>query len=424
MGERFGAGGRQAGVGAAGRRECGAGSGSAAVTRPGARRAAGWRWAVGLAALVAWGCAPAAPATPPAPAPAPAAANAGAAPGAASSTAPTSAAAAPAAAPAPPPVALKAAVLGVTANAGIYLGVGQGYYAEEGLDLELVPFRTGVEQIPSLATGQLDVGTGATGAALFNAIAQDVPLKIVADHGGIRHGWSSAALLVRKDLFDAGRVRDYPDLRGLRFAIPSTAGASTQIELDRALRLGGTTAAASDVVELGFPETLAALGNGAIDATVTVEPFVTLAEERGVASTWRRVQDYFPVHQTGVVMYGPSILQAPNDVAVRFAKGYLRGVRDFYAMAANTDPVVRERSIAILMEQTTLKDRAMYDRIAHTWLDPDGRVEVDSVAEDLAWYVENGYVRDRLDLGRVIDHTYVERAVAQLGPFQYQRTGR
>jgi NitT/TauT family transport system substrate-binding protein len=81
------------------------------------------------------------------------------------------------------------------------------------------------------------------------------------------------------------------------------------------------------------------------------------------------------------------------------------------------DAALREPVIGILMEQTTLKDRALYDRIAYAWLDPDGRVVLDSIADDLGWYVDHGYVRERLDLARVVDSSFAERAVAQLGPF-------
>jgi NitT/TauT family transport system substrate-binding protein len=172
-----------------------------------------------------------------------------------------------------------------------------------------------------------------------------------------------------------------------------------------------------EVAELGFPETLSALSNNAIDGSVIVEPFVTLAEERGLAGIWRRVPEYLPVHQTGVLMYGPSIMQAPGDVAVRFMKGYLRGARDYNVAVERRDAAIREQVIAILMEQTTLKDRALYDRISYAWLDPDGRVVMDSIADDLGWYVDHGYVRERLDLARVVDSSFAERAVAQLGPF-------
>jgi NitT/TauT family transport system substrate-binding protein len=319
---------------------------------------------------------------------------------------------------------VKAAVLGIVANAGLYLAAAQGYFAEERLTVEFEPFRTGVEQIPALATGQLDVGSGATGAALFNAIAQDIPLKIVADHGSIRPGWASVTVVIRKDLIDSGRVRDYPDLRGLRFALTSTSGNATQINLDMALRKGGSRLEEVEQVELGFPEMLPAFSNGSIDGAISVEPFVTLAEDRGLSVAWHRVPDFQPRQQTGVLMYGPSIIQAPGDVAVRFMRAYLRAARDYTIAAERTDEAVRERVIALLIEQTSLKDRALYDRIGYTWIDPNGRLVVESIAEDVAWYVDHGYVRERLDVGRIVDGSFAERAVAQLGPFTSQSSPR
>src|SRR5262249_49304383 len=69
---------------------------------------------------------------------------------------PRATAAAPAAAPAAqparqplsPPVNLKVGVLGLLTEAGMYIALEKGYFREEGLELELVPFARAAEQMP------------------------------------------------------------------------------------------------------------------------------------------------------------------------------------------------------------------------------------------------------------------------------------
>ena len=55
-------------------------------------------------------------------------------------------------------------------------------------------------------------------AALINAIARDVPLKLIADKGSLRQGFGYESLVVRKDLFDSGAVKTIPDLKGRKIA--------------------------------------------------------------------------------------------------------------------------------------------------------------------------------------------------------------
>jgi ABC-type nitrate/sulfonate/bicarbonate transport system substrate-binding protein len=55
-----------------------------------------------------------------------------------------------------------------------FLAEEKGYFKEQGLDVELTMFKSGSEMIVPLSTGQLDVGAGEPGTALFNAAAQDL----------------------------------------------------------------------------------------------------------------------------------------------------------------------------------------------------------------------------------------------------------
>src|SRR5262245_8114121 len=103
------------------------------------------RW-LGMLGLLALGCgapAPGGPATPAA-ALAPSAVPAAAAPAAATAR--------------PAPVTLRAAELGVIADATMYLAVERGYFAEQGIEMDLQ--RTDPQPVFGLiATGQVDMGT-------------------------------------------------------------------------------------------------------------------------------------------------------------------------------------------------------------------------------------------------------------------------
>ena len=66
-------------------------------------------------------------------------------------------------------------------------------------------------QVALLAGGKLDVAGGTPAAGLFNAFAQGVNLKVVADKGTHTPGHGYIAFLVRKEL--SSQVKKVEDLK-------------------------------------------------------------------------------------------------------------------------------------------------------------------------------------------------------------------
>src|SRR6266851_5164481 len=119
-----------------------------------------------------------------------------------------------------PPRKVRYGELKLLSDAGVYVGVDEGYFAEQGIELELVTFDSAANMVAPLATNQLDVGGGAPSAGLYNALRNGVNVRIVADKGHsdpTPPGFPVSIYLVRKALVDQGVVQGIADLRGLRF---------------------------------------------------------------------------------------------------------------------------------------------------------------------------------------------------------------
>src|SRR4051794_9919224 len=173
------------------------------------------------------------------PAPAPAAPSNNAPPAAASNPAPAGQAPAAAAPTALPGLAkIKIATTPSISNGGRYIADERGYFREEGLELEDVASDTSAQMLPSLAAGQIEIGAGGVAAGLFNAIAQGIPVRIVLDQWTAYPGNGAGGMILRKDLADSGRVRDFADLRGLNVAI-TLKGQATQYGLAMGLAKAG-----------------------------------------------------------------------------------------------------------------------------------------------------------------------------------------
>jgi hypothetical protein len=54
-------------------------------------------------------------------------------------------------------------------------------------------------------------------------------------------------------------------------------------------------------------------------------------------------------------------------------------------------------------------------------MDPDGRVNKDSIHYDAAWYVRNGLLERVPDIDHFVDPQYADYALSQLGPYAPRR---
>jgi NitT/TauT family transport system substrate-binding protein len=85
-------------------------------------------------------------------------------------------------------------------DAGIYVAIAKGFFKEQGLEIDTPVFDSGSNQIALLASGKLDVAGGTPAAGTFNAFAQGINIRIVADKGTHTPGHGYIAFLVRKEL--------------------------------------------------------------------------------------------------------------------------------------------------------------------------------------------------------------------------------
>src|SRR4030042_7026068 len=96
----------------------------------------------------------------------------------------------------------------------------EGYFAEQGIEVEFVKFTSVTQAIPLLAAGDLDVGVGSMNAGFINAIAQNLDLKMVDGTDYTFPERESQSLMVRKDLYDSGELDTLAEVRGKKIALP------------------------------------------------------------------------------------------------------------------------------------------------------------------------------------------------------------
>ncbi len=356
---------------------------------------------------LAGGCAGpvAAPAAKPAAAPAPS--------GPTQPGAPTAAATAPAAVhPLSPPVALRVGTIGLNGEIGMFVAQERGYYRDEGLEVEFVPFRSAAEALPALASGEVALSGGAPDPSVFNATRREVGVKLISSLSIVRPGDAGAALMIRQDHLDSGRYRELSDLRGMNIAI-HILGTTPQLYMERVLARGGLTVDDLQFTIVQIPDHVSALANKAVDAAWAIDPFVTIIEGQGLGKRVITVGDVFPGAVSMIILLSPIFERQQPEAVRRFAVAYLRGARD-YLEAAKTEQG-REQMVPILTKYTGLKDPALYTRISWPNLDPNGALDPQALDTMQDYFVKVGTQQEKQDIHRVIDPSYMSYAIERLG---------
>jgi NitT/TauT family transport system substrate-binding protein len=187
---------------------------------------------------------------------------------------------------------LKVAVLQTIDLAPFELAVKNGYFKQEGLDVETVNAPSGQAALDKLIGGDADV-----------AISSDMPFFVAASKGmnNIRFVADGTATQPNSTVIMAGPnspVKNVRDLAGKKIGI-SAPNTATDILTKALMATDGVDYSKVQWVQLGFPDIVNALARGDIDASGSLpEPFVTQAAKMGatrIADTGTGPTQDFPL---------------------------------------------------------------------------------------------------------------------------------
>ncbi|SDQ08620.1 ABC transporter substrate-binding protein [Virgibacillus salinus] len=312
------------------------------------------------------------------------------------------------------PVTVTIAEDGSASGAGFYIAKERGYFEEYNINVEFVKFGNSDEMLPALAAGKIDVAGGISSASFFNSIAQGIDVRMIADKGHNVMGNSYFTFVLRKDLQD--EIKDYKDLKGKRIAV-STKNAVDDYIFERMLEHAGLT---RDDVEFtlmsDFGNMMSAIGNNQIAAALQIEPLITQGIEQDLHVKFGDVTDFAPKAQIAMVLGSPEFLNERREVALRFMAGYLKGVRDYNDVFVK-DEGEKEEIINIMTEHTALKDPAIWNKVAVTGLNPDGRMFTEDIKKQYNMYKENGAIKGEVDFDKAVDPSLVEDVLDIIGEY-------
>ncbi|MCE7946695.1 MAG: ABC transporter substrate-binding protein [Chloroflexi bacterium CFX4] len=296
--------------------------------------------------------------------------------------------------------------LPVITYATFFIGIERGYFAEEGIEIDLLPLPSGGgDSIVQLAAGNLDIAATGAGAALWNAIALGFPVKIVAPLHTERPPLATPLVIAAKR---ADQIKSVADLKGGKIAI-NGVGSAVEYWVYAALKREGISMDEVTTVAMPFPQMAAALDAGAVDAAVITEPLATLGRDQGLLTVL--ADDFIDGITVTYVFMSESMLTERRAVAEAFMRAYLRAARDLQGEI--------DESTASIIEKYTNVPAPVVLRMNRQYYDPNGVIPVADLEEVQRYFKGRGLLEyaDLLEVPALIDGTLVESALAAIGEY-------
>lgn len=304
---------------------------------------------------------------------------------------------------------VKVGTLKLIGAAPLYVALEKGYFADEGLDVQLEYFAAAAPITVAVASGDVDVGATGITASLFNAIAGGSKMYLVADRGSEKPGYRLNSLVTSRARYDAG-LQSVQDLKGTRIGITSL-GSTYHYQIGRILELNGLSLDEVELVPLrNISIMLEAVREGTVDAALVSPPWGRHAEEEGWGKILFWAGDMMPYQVTGV-FYGDSMRQR-GDVGVRFMRAYIRGVRWYMDAAFGDNPEALEELVDMVARHTGAARDAIAESLSY--IDPDARPDVEDLMQQQDWYMRHGMINRILQPEEFVDLTFIEQALAGL----------
>jgi NMT1/THI5 like protein len=164
------------------------------------------------------------------------------------------------------------AVVPATSVAGLYIAQQRGYFAQAGLHVKIVPVASGVNALPELVRGSVDVDEGQWTSDVAAEAAGAARLRVLAP------GNSGGIALEQVVVPPGSPVTTVGQLRGKTIAVNALKGLAVLLT-SNVLNSYGVNPASVHFVVIPFPAMAAALTAHRVDAAFMTEPFLSGAEE-------------------------------------------------------------------------------------------------------------------------------------------------
>jgi NitT/TauT family transport system substrate-binding protein len=301
-------------------------------------------------------------------------------------------------------------VLKLASSGPVFIAQEQGYFAAEGLEIELKFFDAAQPIAVAVVSGDVDIGVTGLTAGFYN-LAGKGALKIVAAQSREERGYPLIAYLAATRAYEAG-LRTLADLPGHSVGI-TQVGSTFHYSLGRLAEERHVDLQSMKLVPLqSIPNMVSALKGGQVDAALIPATAALPMVQRGEAKLLGWVGDETP-WQLGAIFTSPKAIGERRAMVEKVIRAYQKGARVFFDAFLEKDEkgkAIETKAapelLAIIAKYTGQSAEQLKSGIPY--VDPDARLLVRDIHNQVAWYQGQGLVDKSVDAKSILDLSFVK----------------
>jgi NitT/TauT family transport system substrate-binding protein len=284
---------------------------------------------------------------------------------------------------------LKIGYLAIGSDLSFFVALDNGYFKEQGLEVEPVKFETSNQAVNALLAGDID-GTSIMGLAVLLAVEEKHPAQFkIFEMTAAEKDTTVHRIIARKD----SSISTLSDLEGKTIA----AFPGLQMKVFAELVLGNhADISRINIVQLAQHLQVQALASGQVDALFTLEPVGTIAASNNISKNiainplYNELLRPFP---TAASAFSAKFLARKPDVA----ESYIKAIENAHRfIRSNETEAKRSLSAYTKITPEIAPKVGIYDYWSREEIDTDA---VDRLVEI---YVENGIMDNKVSAGDIV----------------------
>lgn len=304
---------------------------------------------------------------------------------------------------------IKLGVLRLSSSAPVFIAQDKGYFRDAGLDVELKFFDAAQPVAVAVVSGDIDFGITSLTAGLYN-LAGKGTLKVIGGMSHERAGFPLIGYFATEKAY-AGGLKTPRDLAGKRIAM-TQVGSSFHYSLGLLADKYGFKLAEMKLLPMqSLSNVAAALKGETVDAALLpVSAARKLLDDGGIKQLgW--VGDETP-WQVGAVFASPKTLEN-KELVTKLLTALERAEREYHDVILTAvkdgEAPINDKTrplLEIIGKYTNLPLEQVVGNCAY--IDPEGRLDVKDVANQIEWLQGQGFVDKGVRLDAIIARDFVK----------------
>lgn len=300
------------------------------------------------------------------------------------------------------------------ANAVLFLGVEQGHFKAEGLDVEMTAYASDQDVVEALAAGATDLGLAGFTATAFT-LAGAGTIKAVAAQVREKTDYEGNDILVSNFAYERG-IRKIENLGGTSFAT-YRLGTAMHYQLGQIARVKQFDFNSVTLKPQGsLADVARAIATGVADAAILPG---TEARALLTANQARLLGWYSEVDQTqlGALFVSSKASDARRATLEKFVRAYRRAATEYAAVFQHNDRFGKRVTNAKTREMSARIARYVFpgrplDAAGATVeagiynMEPQARLDLADIARQVAWYQSQALVAKDVEARLIVDSSF------------------